>query len=132
MDVDRLRRLALFGELDHHDLSTIARWVREVHVAEGDPLVEQGALPYELFVIQEGTAEVVRDGAAVATLGPDDVVGEMGLLHLRRRWATVRATSPIRAIALDTDDLAQLTEQMPEVAARLREIMARRERENEV
>ena len=131
MDVDRLRRLALFGELDHHDLSTIARWAREVHVAVGDPLMEQGELPYELFVLEEGTAEVVHDGAPVASLGAGDVVGEIGVLQLRRRWATVRATSPVCAIALDTDDLAQLTEQMPEVAARLREIMARRERENE-
>lgn len=131
MEVDRLRRLSLFGELDHHDLSTISRWAREVNLAEGDPLIEQGELPYELFVIEEGTAEVVHDGDPVATLGPGDVVGEMGLLQLRRRWATVRATSPIRAIALDTDDLAQLTEQMPEVAARLREIMVRRERENQ-
>jgi CRP/FNR family transcriptional regulator, cyclic AMP receptor protein len=131
MDVDRLRRLPLFGELDHHDLSTIARWAREVHVAEGDPLIEQDELPYELFVIEEGTAEVVHDGAPVATLGPGDVVGEMGLLQLRRRWATVRATSPVRAIALDTDDLAQLADQMPEVAAHMREIMSRRERDNE-
>jgi CRP-like cAMP-binding protein len=126
-----LRRLALFGELDHHDLSTIARWAREVDVPEGDLLIEQGAFPYELFVIEEGTAVVVHDGATVATLGPGEIVGEMGVLRLQRRWATVRATSPIRAIALDSDDLAQLTEQMPEVAARLREIMASRERGNE-
>ena len=131
MDVDRLRRLPLFGELDHHDLSSIMRWVREVDAGEGDPLIEQDELPYEVFVIEEGTAEVVHDGVAVATLGPGDVVGEMGLLRLQRRWATVRATSRVRAIALDTDDLERLTEQMPEVAARLREIMTRRERENE-
>jgi len=131
MDVDRLRRLPIFGELDHHDLSSIARWAREVGVAEGDPLIEQGGLPYEVFVIEDGTAEVVRDGVPVATLGPGDVVGEMGLLGLRRRWATVRATSPVLAIALDNDDIEQLTEQMPEVAARVREIMTRREREND-
>ena len=62
MDVERLRRLPLFGELDHHDLSQLLRWVREVEFADGDLLFEQGSMPHELFVIEEGSVEVSRDG----------------------------------------------------------------------
>jgi len=131
MNVERLRRLPLFGELDHHDLSILSRWVREVVVESGDPIVEQGAMPFELFVIENGAAEVSRDGAPVATLGPGDVVGEMGLLKLQRRWATVRATALVHALSLDSQDLAEMSKQMPELADRLREIMARRDLENE-
>ena len=131
MDVERLRRLPLFGELDHHDLSQLLRWVREVDVPDGDLMFEQGSVPHDLFVIEEGSLEIVRDGERVAMLGPGDVVGEMAVLKLERRWASGSAVGHVRAVSLDTDDLASMSEQMPELADRLREIMHRRERENE-
>ncbi|MEO8422896.1 MAG: cyclic nucleotide-binding domain-containing protein [Actinomycetota bacterium] len=130
MDVERLRRLPLFGELDYHDLSQLLRWVREVDLADGDLLFEQGAIPDDLFVIEEGSVEVRRDGRPVATLGPGDVVGEMALLKLERRWASVFAAGHVRAVALGADDLASMSEQMPELADRLRETMLRRDYEN--
>ncbi|MGZ5212441.1 MAG: cyclic nucleotide-binding domain-containing protein [Actinomycetota bacterium] len=131
MDVERLRRLPLFGELDHHDLSQLLRWVREVEFADGDLLFEQGSTPHELFVIEGGSVEVRRDDRPVATLGPGEVVGEMALLKLERRGASVVAVGHVRAVALGADDLASMSEQMPELADRLRETMLRRERENE-
>ena len=131
MDLDRLRELPLFGELDHHDLSIVARWVKEVELSDGDLLFEQGSMPRELFVLERGGAEVSHDGDHIASLGPGDVVGEMALLKLQRRWATVRAVGEVRAATLDSDGLAAITEEMPELGERLREIMARRESENE-
>ena len=70
VDIERLRQLPLFGELDHHDLSQLMRWVREVEVADGDLLFEQGSMPHDLFVIEEGSVEVVRDGRSVARSAP--------------------------------------------------------------
>jgi CRP/FNR family transcriptional regulator, cyclic AMP receptor protein len=131
MDVERLRRLPLFGELDHHDLAQLLRWVHEVEFSDGDLLFEQGSMPHELYVIEEGSVEVSRDGRRVATLGPGEVVGEMALLKLERRWATVIATGHVHAVALAADDLASMSEQMPELAERLRETMLRRDYENE-
>ena len=84
VNVERLMRLPLFGELDHHDLSHIAARVNEVELAAGDVLIEQGSMPYDVFVLEEGTVEVVRDGQQVATLGAGEVVGEMGLIDLTR------------------------------------------------
>lgn len=128
VDVDRLRRLPLFGELDHHDLSVVARHAGEAEAQPGTVLFEQGSIPYELFVIEEGTADVTVDGRTVATIGPGDVVGEMGLLRLQRRTATVLVTSPLRAVTVSADDLQVIEEEMPEIAGQLRSIMASRDR----
>jgi CRP-like cAMP-binding protein len=130
VDVERLRRTELFGELDHHDLSMLTHHVGEVSLDEGELLFEQGSIPYEMFVIEEGTAEVTVDGAAVGRIGPGDVVGEIALLRLQRRMASVRVTSPIRALIVSADDLQLIEEEMPEIARGLRSIMAAREREN--
>ena len=129
MDVERLRRLPLFGELDHHDLSTIAHLVGETDADEGQVLFEQGSIPYEMFVIEEGTAEVARDGRTVGSIGPGDVVGEIALLRFQRRMATVRVTSPLRAVTVSADDLQVIEKEMPEIAGQLRSIMTARERE---
>jgi CRP/FNR family transcriptional regulator, cyclic AMP receptor protein len=129
MDVERLRRLPLFGELDHHDLATIVHHVGEIEAAEGQVLFEQGSIPYEMFVVEEGTAEVTKDGETVGSIGPGDVVGEIALLRFQRRMGTVRVTSPMRAVTVSADDLQVIEEEMPEIAGNLRSIMAARERE---
>jgi CRP/FNR family transcriptional regulator len=128
VDVERLRRLPLFGDLDHHDLATIARYAGETEAAPGDVLFEQGSIPYELFLVEDGTADVTIDGQTVGTIGPGDVVGEMGLLRFQRRTATVRVTSPLRAVTLSAEDLQAIEGEMPEIAGELRTIMAARER----
>jgi CRP/FNR family cyclic AMP-dependent transcriptional regulator len=131
VEVERLMHLPLFGELDHHDLSQIASRVDEVEIPQGALLIEQGTVPYDVFVLVEGTVEVTRDGESVATLGAGDVVGEIALLNPQRRTASVRATSPVRAVVLRTDDLEILADDMPEVMRQLRGIAERRLRELE-
>ena len=132
MDVERLRQLDLFADLDYHDLAQVARWIQVVHAEPGDVLFEQGELPWNMFVIERGTVEVLQDGEQLATLGPGDPVGEMSLLMQERRMATVRATSQVEAVAIPADDLASMEAEMPEVVEAIREVMlARRERNDD-
>lgn len=97
----------------------------------GETFVEQGGLPRDLVVIERGTVEVLRDGETLATLGPGEVVGEMGLLGQRRAVATVRAREPVQAIAIPAERLDELSDQMPELTDRLRRLAADRARSNE-
>jgi CRP/FNR family transcriptional regulator, cyclic AMP receptor protein len=127
VDVERLMRLPLFAELDQHDLSMLARWVGQVDEPAGTVLIEQGSMPTTMFVIEEGTAEVLRDGERIAEVGPGEVVGEMGPIKLQRRTASVRTTSPLRAVTLGSDGLASIAREMPEVAGQLLHEIARRE-----
>lgn len=130
VDADRLRKLDLFADLDSYDLSQVARWVREVTAQPGDTLFEQGAIPYEMFVIEQGHVEVERDGETLATLGAGETVGEMGLMMQERRMASVRAATPVVALAIPADDLAELQAEMPEVWAAIRTTMEARRRSN--
>jgi CRP-like cAMP-binding protein len=130
VDVDRLMAVDLFAELDHHDLARVARWARELRAEPGAVLFEQGALPFELFVIEEGEVEIVRDGEVIGTVGPGEPVGEMSMLRGERRMATVRALTPITAIALSADDLEEMNTEMPEVVRSLQEITEERAERN--
>jgi CRP/FNR family transcriptional regulator, cyclic AMP receptor protein len=126
MDVDRLAKLPLFGELDHHDLTHVAGWVNEKRFGEGDVLIEEGGMPTDVFVLESGTVDVTHEEQLIARLGPGDVVGEIALLDPQRRTATVTATSAVRAVALSVEDFASMDTEMPEITKQLREIAERR------
>jgi CRP/FNR family cyclic AMP-dependent transcriptional regulator len=126
VDVDRLAKLPLFGELDHHDLSHVARWVAEKRFVEGDVLIEEGSLPSDIYLIENGTVDVTHEEKLIASLGPGDVVGEIALLDPQRRTATVTATSAVRTVALSVEDFASMGEEMPEITKQLRQIAQRR------
>jgi CRP-like cAMP-binding protein len=126
VNVDRLAKLPLFGELDHHDLSHVAGWVTEKRFQDGDVLIEEGGLPSDVYLIESGTVDVTHEEKLIATLGPGDIVGEIALLDPQRRTATVTATSAVRAVALSVEDFSSMDQEMPEITRQLREIAERR------
>jgi CRP-like cAMP-binding protein len=126
MDAERLMRLDLFADLDQHDLAQVARWTKEIEADADTVLFEQGAIPYDMFVIEQGEVEVIRDGRTLATIGPGEFVGEMSLLLQERRTATVRTLTPLRAIAIPAEDIESMEAEMPEVMRAIRSTMERR------
>jgi CRP/FNR family transcriptional regulator, cyclic AMP receptor protein len=126
MNEKRLAELPLFEGLDDEALRTVAKVAQEVSVQEGAELVREGDYSYELTVIDEGQAEVVNDGQVVATLGPGDVFGEIGVLRKGLRNATVRAATPMRLITLTGWDLRRLRGRIPQLEDRVNALAAER------
>jgi CRP-like cAMP-binding protein len=100
VDPNRLKAIPIFSELSPEEAKRLAAFATETSVAEGQILVKQGDYSTELIAIEEGTADVLRDGDKVASLGQGDLIGEMGLLDRQPRNADVIATSPMRVIKL--------------------------------
>jgi cAMP-dependent protein kinase regulator len=123
MDPNRLRSIALVAELPDEDLRRLAVFAVEDSVGEGATLVREGDFSTELIGIEEGSADVVRDGEVIASLSQGDVFGEMGLLEKERRSATVVATSPMRIVKLSRWDLRRMPK---ETVERLRSVVAER------
>ncbi len=92
----------------------------EVTVPAGERVVSQGDFAYELFAILEGTAQVEQDSNVVATLGPGELCGEIGLLLTGRRTAAIVAETPLRLLALFDQSFRSLSRQHPEFAALVR------------
>ena len=119
MDESSLRSVPLFDALTNDERRTVAQHADEIEVPEGTELVRQGEFAYEFFVLEEGTAEVVRDGKRVAELGPGDFLGEMGIVTQAVRNATVVTTSPARAIVMTEQALRSVRSLNPVVADRI-------------
>src|SRR4051812_47698076 len=108
MDPDNLRAVPMFASMGDEDLRRIATFASEDSAPEGATLVREGDFSNDMVAIESGTAEVLRKGEKVGSLGPGDVFGEMGVLGKENRSATIVATSPMRLVRLDSWNVKRL------------------------
>jgi CRP/FNR family transcriptional regulator, cyclic AMP receptor protein len=123
---DRLNDVPFFSSLKKKEVELIARQADEVDVPAGKVLAEQGAFGDQFFVIEQGTAEVVRSGARIGELGPGDFFGEMALLDEDRRTATVTATTPMTLIVMTRASFRAVDAAMPHVHSVVRAAIEQR------
>jgi CRP/FNR family cyclic AMP-dependent transcriptional regulator len=126
MDQREVASIPLFAGLSKDDQKVIAQYADDVDVPAGTKLAQEGRFAYEFFAILDGNAEVTREGAAIATLGPGDFFGEIGLLSSERRVASVTATSPMRLAVLTGAQLRAIEGRMAPVGQRIRAAMSER------
>jgi CRP-like cAMP-binding protein len=126
MDEAALGRIQLFDGLSRKQRKLLAMRVDEVDVPAGKVLCCKGKTADEFFVIEEGTAKVVRDGQYLDALGPGDFFGEMGLLDDEPRNADVIAETPLTVIVLRGPAFKELERDAPRLARRLRRSVQQR------
>ncbi len=123
MDPSRLTALPIFSDLSESEAKRLAAFATETSVAEGQILMKEGDYSTELIGIEEGTADVIQRGQRVASLGPGDLIGEMGLLNREPRNADVIATSPMRVFKLTHWEIRRMSE---ETVNRIQKIVEQR------
>jgi CRP-like cAMP-binding protein len=125
MDQSRLKAIPIFADLSEDEAHRLSAFATEQSIAEGQILMKQGDYSVELIAIEEGSADVIRDGVKIASLGKGDLIGEMGLFERRPRNADVIATSPMRVIKLTHWEIRRMSDDTIE---RIRQLIAEREK----
>jgi CRP/FNR family transcriptional regulator, cyclic AMP receptor protein len=126
LDASQLKSLPLFADVPDEELAQIAGFAQQVNVDAGRELVREGDFSYEFMAIEEGEAEVTRDGKHVNDLGPGDFFGEMGLLEKTLRNATVTAKTPMKLVTLTGWDMKRMERHIPEAIERVRATLEER------
>lgn len=109
----RLRDIGLFGGLSDDVLHQLAGSLDRIELAPGAYAFREGESGRDMFVLLDGEMEVLKRSkrdfeARVAILGPGDWFGEMSILDVMPRSATVRALAPSHLIRITTTDLDAL------------------------
>ena len=123
---NELDDVPLFQTLPDDARQKFATWVSEVSVPAGKHLAEEGEYAYDLFIIKDGSADVIQDGNTVATLGQGEFFGEMGVLERAPRNATVVAKTPMTLLTLSSWDVKRLQSKSPEAMQQLQEVIRQR------
>ena len=100
-DID-LSTLSIFAGFDRDVLDKIAAMGEPVEVEPGAVITEQGEVGREAFLVTSGEVQVVVNGHPIATAGRGSVLGEMALLDLRPRSATLIAPVSYTHLTLPT------------------------------
>jgi CRP-like cAMP-binding protein len=125
-DISDLAAVPLLASLAEQELSEIAPWFDVKEVGAGVRLVGEGTTGTTFFVLAEGSVDVTAGGERIASLGRGEFFGEMALLGLGRRTATVTTTSEARVLVIVGDDFRRLQSRFPAVAAQIEATMAER------
>jgi CRP-like cAMP-binding protein len=126
MDIETLKNIPLFAELDDDGLEVIARLATEFEAPAGQVLAERGQPGSGLFIIEDGTVEVDMPGGVAVELGPGEFFGEVALLTDSPRNARVRARTDVRCLAISRHVFTLLLDAQPTIAATMLPIVARR------
>ncbi len=126
VDASQLKRIPLFSDASDEELKQVAAFAQSKEIPEGEVVVSEGGFSRELLAIEEGTAEVTRDGEHIADLGPGDVFGEAGMLDDSMRSATVTATSRMRLISLGHFEVQRLKKDAPGVYRSIEKLVEER------
>jgi len=121
-----LAAVPLFSSIGESELREIASWFDAKDVGEGARIIGEGASGYTFFVLAEGAAAVTAGGGEVGTLGAGDFFGEIAILGVGRRSATVTTTAPSRVLVMFGTEFRRLQQSHPEIASRIESTMGER------
>ncbi|MBX3185962.1 MAG: cyclic nucleotide-binding domain-containing protein [Labilithrix sp.] len=109
----QLREVGLFGALSDDFLEHLVATLTVKRIMPGDTVFREGDPAREMFVILDGEVEVLKKSrrgreTRVAILGPNDCFGEMSIIDMQPRSATVRALGPARMLKVTTEEMDAL------------------------
>ena len=109
-----LQGMPIFGALNATSIAFIESHCRNLELEAGQVIFYEGDPASSLFVLETGTAEVMKqcgpDLRRLRWLNAGDCFGEMAIVDMNPRGATVRTTTPCKAIEIPTEALYGLYE----------------------
>ena len=109
----QLREIGLFGALSDDVLEHLCKTLHEKRIGAGEAVFREGDPAREMYVLLDGEMEVLKKSrrgrdTRVAILGPNDTFGEMSVIDMQQRSATLRALAPSRVLRISTEDMDAL------------------------
>jgi putative ABC transport system ATP-binding protein len=125
-----LMGIPLFAGIDRSKLKLLAFTSERVHFDQGQEVFHQGDPGDHAFVIINGEAEVVLESAGgpriVATLGRNEIFGEMALLAKMPRSTSIRARTPLVLLSLSRDVFMRMVAENSEIALAMLRVLTER------
>ena len=129
-EIEVLRRVPMFAEIEPAKLKLLAFMCERVGFEPGNRLMQQGDLADAAYLIIDGHAEVILETPSgpliVATLGANEIVGEVGILGNAPRAATVRAKDRLIALRISKEPFMRMVREFPTVAVSIMQELAQR------
>ncbi len=111
-----LGKVLLFSDLSRKGLEQITQIADEVQQDKGAVLAQQGDIGQEFVFIIEGEARVEKDGKTINKLAPHDFFGEISIIDMQPRTASVIAVTNVKLLVVHSRHFKELIEKVPGLA----------------
>lgn len=98
-----------------NELEVLDRLATTIQIAAGDEIMQANEFGRECFIVIDGGFDVQLDDASIA-VGPGAVIGEMALLTLKPRNATVTATVDSSVYVLNRSEFSTVLDTCPKLS----------------
>ena len=113
--IEMLQGMPIFGGIREDILHTILSFSPMVHVGKGDYFFRENDKGDDMFILETGRVAILKSWEnheyLLATLGPGDCFGEMEIIDLEPRTASVLAVEDCKAIKLSATGLCKVYQQ---------------------
>ena len=127
-DVEVLRDIPLFAKVKPAKLKLLAFPSERLEYLSGDELFHQGDYGDAAYIILEGEADILVDtpnsAIKIATLGKNDIIGEIAILCDVPRTATVVAHGDLDTLRVSKEGFFHLVTQFPQVGIEVMNALA--------
>ena len=108
--IAQLREVGLFGALSDEFLDHLCKTLEVKRLMPGDTVFKEGDPAREMYVVLDGEMEFLKKSrrgreTRVAILGPNDCFGEMSIIDMQARSATVRTLGATRLLKISTEEM---------------------------
>jgi CRP-like cAMP-binding protein len=129
--VELLAHVSLFGRLSRRELRYLADASLQRDFPAGTMIIEQGQMGVGFYVVVSGCAVIQQRRAngsecELATLGPGAIFGEIALLDLFPRSASVVAREACSALVIPIWEFRSLLADEPSIAMKLLDVLTQR------
>ena len=129
-EVDLLRKIPLFKNIDTAKLKLLAFTSERLTFAKGAVLFQEGERGDSAYLILTGKVDVSvstpNGSIIIANINQHNIVGEMALLGDMPRTATVIASEPLETLRIKKDQFFQMLRDLPQMTLEImRELAVR-------
>ena len=123
-EYNRLRSVAIFKDIDKNELEIVRKHVFEQSVKKDSVLFAEGMPGELLYIIMSGCVEIIKktkdnEQIVLATLGVNDIVGEMSLIDSEPRSATVITSYDSVLLVIKKQSFNEILQSDPRTAAKI-------------
>ncbi len=119
LKIETIRNMPLFRYLTYKELVKIMNITKGLEVKQGDPIIKDGEIGEDLFIILNGMVNVHKGEKHLVTLKDGDHFGEMALVDKAPRSADVTASTSVKLLKISRGDFFEVIRKESQLASKL-------------
>ena len=125
-----LQQIPMFHDVDPARLRLFALSGQRINYEAGDVIFRQGEPSEALYIILEGSVDIIREQAAgkvrITQIAEGNMIGETGVLGGENRTTSAEAAEPVTVLQIDRHAFNEVAREVPQVSFAIARELARR------